>query len=55
MQNLNTIYRGIFEKIEHLSVCGPSPKALCVAMATLIAILLQPIDGALLSLFQGEI
>ena len=23
MQNLNTIYRGIFEKIKHLSVCWP--------------------------------
>ena len=27
MQNLNTIYRGIFEKIEHLSVCGPFSKS----------------------------
>ena len=27
MQNLNTIYRGIFEKIEHLSVRGPFSKS----------------------------
>lgn len=34
---------------------GLSLKALCVVMAMLMAILLQPIDGALSSLFQGEI
>ena len=41
-----------------LNIClfvGLSLKALCVAMAKVMAILLQPIDGALLSLFQGEI
>ena len=27
MQNLNTIYRGNFEKIEHLSVRGPFSKS----------------------------
>lgn len=34
---------------------GLSLKALCVVMAMLTAILLQPIDGALSSLIQGEI
>ena len=45
-----------------LNIClfvGLSLKALCVAMAMLMAmlmaILVQPIDGVLLSLFQGEI
>ena len=41
-----------------LNIClfvGLSLKALCVVMAMLTAILLQPIDEALSSLFQGEI
>lgn len=41
-----------------LNIClfvGLPLKALCVAMAMLVAILVQPIDGVLLSLFQGEI